>query len=79
MSDHTINSTDFIKDFRAGVDDSTLMSRYGLTEGQLERVMMELTNYGLITDTQLEDRAALSDTLITKSFIEASKDSKEVE
>ena len=79
MTDHIINSTDFIKDFRAGVDDSTLMSRYSLTEVQLERVMMELTNCGLITDTQLEDRAALSDTLITKSFIESSKDLKEVE
>ena len=79
MADHTINATDFIRDFRAGIDDFTLMNRYSLSEIQLERIMMELASRGLITDTQLEDRAALSDTIITKAFVETSKDFKEVE
>lgn len=79
MADHTINAIDFVRDFRAGIDDYTLMNRYNLSEIQLERIMMELASRGLITDTQLEDRATLSDTIITKAFVESSKDLKEVE
>ena len=79
MQARTITASDFVQDFRAGIDDLTLMRRYGLTEAQLENVMSELSHRCLITDTQVEERAALSDTRITRAFVETKKASKHLD
>ena len=50
--------------------DIFLMERYNLTPNQLELILRKLLDANLITDMQLYERTTLSDSIITKAFVE---------
>jgi hypothetical protein len=58
---------------RSGLDDPALMSKYELTDKQLEMVFQKLIDADFITALELWERSRLSDTQITKAFVEAQK------
>jgi hypothetical protein len=58
---------------RSGIDDPALMRKYDLTDKQLEMVFQKLIDADFITALELWERSRLSDTQITKAFVEAQK------
>jgi hypothetical protein len=58
---------------RSGLDDPALMRKYDLTDKQLEMVFQKLIDADFITALELWERSRLSDTQITKAFVEAQK------
>ena len=58
------------QDIHAGMGDSQLMEKYGLSAKQLETVLRKLLEADLITHMHLYERTTLSDTQITKAFID---------
>lgn len=55
------------------MDDPALMRKYDLTDKQLEMVFQKLIDADFITALELWERSRLSDTQITKAFVEAQK------
>jgi hypothetical protein len=66
-----IKVKEFVTDVRKGMDDPTLMSKYGLSSKELEDVFQKLVEVDFITIVELWERARLSETGITKAFLEA--------
>ncbi|MEW6348384.1 MAG: hypothetical protein AB1646_04940 [Thermodesulfobacteriota bacterium] len=66
----TIRTHDIVNDLEAGVDDSALMDKYGLSPQQLELIFKKLLDAGLITVEQLYGRTSISGTAITKAFVD---------
>ncbi|MEW6111423.1 MAG: hypothetical protein AB1664_04775 [Thermodesulfobacteriota bacterium] len=66
-----IRAWPFIKDLRAGMADNALMDKYKLSAGQMERVLEKLVDAGLLHELELYERTTLSDTLVTKAFVES--------
>jgi hypothetical protein len=58
---------------RSGMDDVSLMVKYDLSERQLEQVFQKLIDADFITSLELWERSRMSDTQITKAFVEAQK------
>lgn len=50
--------------------DAWLMETHRLTANQLEQILRKLLDANLITDMQLYERTTLSDSIITKAFVE---------
>ncbi len=73
MAKRTINGKAIAADVVGGMGDTVLMERYGLTSTQLELVLRKLFDANLISDLQLYERTALSDSIITKAFVEKEK------
>ncbi|MEW6348398.1 MAG: hypothetical protein AB1646_05015 [Thermodesulfobacteriota bacterium] len=73
MGKKKINAKDLVKDIRAGLDDDDLMLQYDLTPQELERVFGKLVEADFITVVELHERAKLSDTQVTKAFVEAQR------
>ena len=61
----------FVKDLRAGMGDKELMEKYAVSEGQLHKVFQRLVDAGVIDEMELFMRTSLSDSTITKAFVEA--------
>lgn len=55
------------------MDDPTLMKKYQLTPQKLEEVLEKLIEADFITVLELHERARLSDTQVTKAFVEAQR------
>jgi hypothetical protein len=70
MAKRTINGKAIAADVVEGMGDVLLMERYNLTPNQLELVLRKLLDANLITDMQLYERTTLSDSIITKAFVE---------
>jgi hypothetical protein len=70
MAKRTIHGKEIAADVVAGLGDSSLMEKYRLTPNQLEQVLRKLLDADLITDMQLYERTALSDSVITKAFVD---------
>lgn len=51
-----INASRMAEDIRAGLSDSELMGKYGLSERQLPIVIRKLIDAGLVTDSDIEAR-----------------------
>ena len=68
-----ISVKEFVGDIRENMDDATLMYKYGLSENQLEDVFQKLVDINFITHVELWERAKLSETGITRAFLEAQK------
>ncbi len=68
-----INAKDLARDVQGGMGDTLLMEKYHLNAKQLESVLRKLVDADLITHMQLYERTSLSDSLITRAFIEAEK------
>ncbi len=70
MAKRTISGKSIAADVVEGMGDTFLMERYNLTPNQLELVLRKLLDANLITDMQLYERTTLSDSIITKAFVE---------
>jgi hypothetical protein len=70
MAKRTINGKVIAADVGEGMSDALLMERYNLTSNQLELVLKKLYDANLITDIQLYERTTLSDSIITRAFVE---------
>jgi hypothetical protein len=68
-----VKATELVKDMRSGMDDNALMHKYELSERQLEMVFQKLIDADFITAVEMWERAKLSDTQITKAYVEAQK------
>jgi predicted transcriptional regulator len=75
----TIKAKDFIQDLRSGMDDPTLMLKYNLSHDDLQKVFEKLVEADFITVLELHERSRLSDTQVTKAFVDAQKAIDEIE
>ncbi len=73
MSKKRINAKDLVKDIRTGLDDDDLMLKHNLTPAELERVFGKLVDADFITVVELHERAQLSDTQVTRAFVDAQR------
>lgn len=69
----TLKARELVKDMRSGLDDWALMRKYQLSERELQQVFQKLIDADFITSLELWERSRLSDTQITKAFVEAQK------
>jgi ribosomal protein S12 len=79
MEKRKIKAKDVAEDVHAGVGDTLLMEKYGLTAKQLEGVLRKLLDVHLISHMQLYERTSLSDTQITKAFVDTQAAIKELD
>jgi hypothetical protein len=70
MAKRTIKGKSIAADVVEGMGDTLLMERYNLTPNQLEAILRKLLDANLITEMQLYERTSLSDSIITKAFVE---------
>ncbi|MDQ7782008.1 MAG: hypothetical protein RDU20_03955 [Desulfomonilaceae bacterium] len=75
----TIKAKEFIQDLRSGMDDPTLMHKYDLNYDGLQKVLEKLVDADFITVLELHERARLSDTQVTKAFVDAQKAIDEID
>jgi hypothetical protein len=73
-----VKAKEFVKDMESAMDDSSLMAKYGLTSVQLQRVFKQLVDMGLMSEGRLRLRAELTDTQITRAFVDAQEDEVEI-
>ena len=66
-------------DVHAGMGDTALMEKYDLNAKQLERVLRRMVDAGLIDHMQLYERTRLSDSLITRLFLDRWRASRELD
>jgi hypothetical protein len=59
-SKRKINAKKFLEDFRAGKDDSVLMSEYGLTRSSLDKLLAKLVDRGHLDSTEVTQRQSSS-------------------
>jgi hypothetical protein len=71
MTKHRIAAREFVADLRKGLDDAALMKKYELSEIGLGRVFDKLIEADLLSLDELWKRSMLSDSQITKAFVEA--------
>jgi hypothetical protein len=68
-----LKATDVARDVQGGMGDTLLMEKYHLNPKQLESALRKLVDADLITHMQLYERTSLSDTQITRAFVESEK------
>ena len=73
MSKRKIQGKDVARDIHEGMGDSALMYKYDLSRKHLETILRKLLAADLISHMQLYERTTLSDSQITKAFVEAEK------
>jgi len=66
-----IKAKEVAADVHTGMGDSILMEKYQLNAKELEAVLKKLVDTGLIDHMQLYERTSLSDTQITKAFVDS--------
>jgi uncharacterized protein (DUF433 family) len=74
-----IRAKEVVRDITAGVTDPQLMDKYELTPNQLEFLLQQLLNKGLVTQQLLDARLRLSDTAITKAFVDVQQSIEELD
>ncbi len=79
MQTRKVKANDVARDVQGGMGDTLLMDKYHLNPKQLESVLRKLVDADLITHMQLYERTSLSDSQITRAFIEAEKAVKELD
>jgi hypothetical protein len=75
----TIRAREVARDDHAGMGDTNLMEKYGLSAKQLEDLLRKLLDADLISHMQLFERTSLSDSQVTKAFVEVGKAVKELD
>jgi hypothetical protein len=78
LKKRTINAKMVATDVHAGIGDTLLMKKYQLSAKQLEGVLRKLVDADLISHLQLYERTSLSDTQITKAFVETQRAVREL-
>jgi predicted transcriptional regulator len=79
LKKRTINAKALARDVDAGMGDTLLMEKYRLSTKQLESVLRRLVDADLISHLQLYERTRLSDTQVTRAFVEAQQAIKELD
>ncbi len=60
----------FVRDLRNGMEDRELMEKYALSESQLHTVLHKLVDAGAIDEMELFMRTSLSDSTVTRAFVD---------
>jgi hypothetical protein len=68
-----LKAAPFIRDLRDGVGDEQLMEKYSLSPSQLEKAFRKLVDAGAIAEMELFMRSSISDSTVTKAFIESQR------
>ena len=71
MTKKRIRVKEFVADITDGVDDPGLMAKYSLSEKELKKVFQKLIEADFITDVELWERSKLTESGISKAFLEA--------
>ncbi len=79
MKKRTINAKMVARDVQAGMGDTVLVSKYQLSAKQLESVLRKMVDADLISHLQLYERTSLSDSQITKAFVETQRAVRELD
>lgn len=78
MSTLHIKAKEFVQDVKSAMDDHGLMLKYGLTPDQLQRVFSQLIDMDLLSEKQINVRAQLSESQITRAFLEVHQNSEKI-
>jgi hypothetical protein len=73
-SKRKIKAKPFVRDLRNGMGDRELMEKYTLSESQLHKVFQKLVDAGTIDEMELFMRTSLSDSTMTKAFVDTIKE-----
>ncbi len=73
MTARKIKAQDLVKNIRDGLDDQALMKKYSLNSKQLDQLLGKLVEADFITVVELHERARLSDTQVTRAFLDAQR------
>ncbi|MGO9569942.1 MAG: hypothetical protein ACLP5H_20615 [Desulfomonilaceae bacterium] len=74
-----LKANDVARDAQGGMGDTIVMEKYRLNSKQLEGVLRKLVDADLITHMQLYERTSLSDTQITRAFVDSQAAIKELD
>jgi hypothetical protein len=74
-----VKATDVARDVHGGMGDTLLMEKYHLNAKQLESVLRKLVDADLITHMQLYERTSLSDSQVTRAFVDIQAAIKELD
>ena len=69
-SKRKIKAKPFVRDLRSGMSDRELMDKYILSENQLHKLLHKLVDAGAIDEMELFMRTSLSDSTISRAFVE---------
>ncbi len=69
-SKRKIRARPFVRDLRNGMDDKELMEKYSVSDSQLHKVLYKLVDAGAIDEMELFMRTSLSDSTITRAFVD---------
>ena len=69
-SKRKIKAKPFVRDLRNGMGDRELMEKYALSERQLHKLLHKLVDAGAIDEMELFMRTSLSDSTITRAFVD---------
>ncbi len=69
-SKRKIKAKPFVRDLRNGMGDRDLMEKYALSESQLHKLLHKLVDAGAIDEMELFMRTSLSDSTITRAFVD---------
>ncbi len=76
---HKINAREFAEDVQLGMDYENLTTKYGLTEDQVAKVIDRLIRTGLLTEVQVYDRSAGTDTQMVTAITRAQQAIDEID
>jgi hypothetical protein len=79
MQKRKIKAKEVARDVHAGMGDTPLMDKYNLSAKELELVLKRLVEADLITHMELYERTSLSDTQITKAFVDTQSAIRELD
>jgi hypothetical protein len=74
-----VKATDVARDVLGGMGDTLLMEKYHFNSKQLESVLRKLVDADLITHMQLYERTSLSDSQVTRAFVDSHAAIKELD
>ena len=63
MAKRKVSAKEFLADLKAGMDDAGLMHKYGLSAGEVLKVVSKLMWQGFMTPTELAQRRSLAKTV----------------
>jgi hypothetical protein len=73
-----IKAREIAADVHSGLGDTVMMQKYRLSAKQLEGVLRKLVEVDLISYMQLYERTSLSDSQITKAFVDSERAQEEL-
>lgn len=73
-----IDAGEFVRDVRSNMDDGCLMAKHFLTPRQLHQLFRQMIDMELISEKDLAIRSDVSDSQITRAFVESQKEVDEI-